>query len=317
MLLRCPVTAWCARSCLLWLLPPILVLMAAATSCTGTRLKSVTPLQTDEAGPSAEVDSRQGRMVALIIGNNAYSSVPLPTSVNDARVMEGVLRGAGFQVLKQTDVKRKMFRQLVREFSDLVLRTPGAVAVFYYSGHGVQVNGRNYMIPIDADISNEADVEDDGVPLDNILARLDMAKSSPNIVILDACRNNPFEKKLKGFQKGLATTGAPPGTLIAYATSPNKVAQSGPQGGVSPFTFVLAQEMNVPGADILAVFKATARRVIELTRGEQTPYLEMPAYFPEFSFRQASSPVVGLPPAGIPAGPLPRDHPPAVPPSPF
>lgn len=222
--------------------------------------------------------------VALVVGNGAYKSAPLSTSINDAQAMDEALKTLSFDVVQRTDVSRREFRILIRGFGDR-LRKSGAVGLFYYSGHGMQVNGRNYMIPIDADIQSEVDVEDDGVTVDSVLAQMEAANSNPNIVILDACRDNPFEKRFKSTQKGLASIGAPGGTLIAYATAPGEVADSGPPRGNSPFTAILVREIVMPAPNAWVTFNRVAKRVIDITGGQQKPYLEISAYFPDFSFK--------------------------------
>lgn len=198
--------------------------------------------------------------VALVIGNAAYPTAPLSNPRNDANAMQETLTTLGFDVTKRVDAGRKEMRAIIRQFGERLQR-PGTVALFFYSGHGNQVNGRNYMIPVDADVRSEIDIESDGVFVGEVLQTMEASNSSVNIVILDACRDNPYEKSFKTMSKGLARMEAPNGTLIVYATAPGAVADNGPAGGYSPFTAALIDAIARPDISALDMFNEVERSV--------------------------------------------------------
>lgn len=171
--------------------------------------------------------------IALVIGNGAYEEGPLDNPPRDAELMAETLRDLDFAVTFEKNVDQRTMKRLIAAFGDRLRETSDAVAFFYYSGHGMQVKGRNYMIPVDARIHDEPDVEIDGVSAWRVLTNMEYAQTTMNVVVLDACRNNPFEKRFKSPQEGvgLAPMQAPAGTLIAYATAPGDVADPGPRGG--------------------------------------------------------------------------------------
>ncbi len=169
---------------------------------------------------TGDVTNGAEKRVALVIGNAAYPGAgALRNPANDARDFAGKLRRLGFDVMVRTDVRQKEMLRALTEFGDRV--QSGSEALFFYAGHGMQVRGRNYLIPIDAEIRNESSVSSEAVDVDQLLDKLAPARLS--MVILDACRNNPFERRFRGGGQGLAQINAPTGTLIAYATAPGKV----------------------------------------------------------------------------------------------
>jgi uncharacterized caspase-like protein len=164
----------------------------------------------------------------------------------------------------QRDMKR-----LIREFGQK-LKTGGS-GLFYYAGHGVQSKGRNYLIPVDADIQSEAEVEDSGVDASLVLNYMDDAQNGLNIVILDACRNNPFSRSFRSASEGLAQVDAPTGTLIAYATAPGRVASDGTgQNGL--YTSELLKQMRVPGLSATEMFMRVRAEVMKQTANKQVPW---------------------------------------------
>ncbi|NJD88394.1 MAG: hypothetical protein FIB05_10295 [Betaproteobacteria bacterium] len=206
--------------------------------------------------------------VALVIGNAAYPAAPLRNPVNDANAIAARLRAMGFEVTLRTDVTQREFTRAVSQFGQAL--KPGSVALFYYAGHGMQVRGRNFLVPVDADIQSEASARSESVDLDLVLEQLGPARLS--MVILDACRNNPFEGKFRSTRgSGLAQVDAPKGTLLAYATAPGKVASDG-DGANGLYTAELLRAMQVPGAKVEEVFKAVRVNVIKATAGEQVPW---------------------------------------------
>ncbi len=235
----------------------------------------------------AVVDKR----IALIIGNAAYPGAgALRNPANDARDVAAKLKRLGFEVMLRTDLKQKELLRSLTEFGDKL--QPGSEALFFYAGHGMQVRGRNYLIPVDAEIKSESSVSSEAVDLDQLLDKLAPARLS--MVILDACRNNPFERRFRGGGQGLAQVNAPTGTLIAYATAPGRVAADG-DGRNGLYTAELLAAMEVPGIRIEDVFKRVRTNVIRKSNDAQTPW-ESSSLTGDFYFRMPDK--AGAPPLG-------------------
>ena len=147
----------------------------------------------------------------------------------------------------------------------------GGVGLFYFSGHGMQVDGRNYLIPVDAEVDAEADVEYEAVEAGRVLAKMETAQNEMNIVILDACRNNPFARSFRNTSNGLATLNAPTGTFIAYATSPGSVASDG-KGDNGLYTGELIKHMKTKGLKVEEVFKRVRNDVKIKSNNKQVPW---------------------------------------------
>lgn len=220
--------------------------------------------QTGSATPAA------AKRIALVIGNGAYTSAPpLKNPPNDAREMAATLKALGFDVTSGTNVNQRDMKRLIREFG-MKLKGGGS-GLFYYAGHGVQSKGRNYLIPVDANIQSEAEVEDSGVDAALVLNFMDDAQNGLNIVILDACRNNPFSRSFRSASDGLAQVDAPTGTLIAYATAPGRVASDGTgQNGL--YTAELLKQMQVPGLTATEMFMRVRAEVMKQTGSKQVPW---------------------------------------------
>jgi uncharacterized caspase-like protein len=212
---------------------------------------------------------RRERRLALVIGNGKYPTAPLRNPPNDARAMAHALRNVGFDVVTHENLGQKEMRRAILEFGGRLVS--GGVGLFYFSGHGLQVSGRNYMIPVDAVINAENEVEVEAVDVASVLARLETAKNRLNIVILDACRDNPFARSFKSTARGLASIDAPSGTLIAYATAPGKLARDG-EGPNGLYTGELVKAIPVPRLKIEEVFKRVRQAVMEQSNGEQVPW---------------------------------------------
>jgi hypothetical protein len=210
------------------------------------------------------------KRIALVIGNGVYTSAPpLRNPPNDARDMAATLRALGFDVMSGINVSQREMKRLVREFGQKL--KAGGSGLFYYAGHGVQSKGRNYLIPIDANIQSEAEVEDSGVDAALVLNYMDDAQNGLNIVILDACRNNPFSRSFRSASDGLAQVDAPTGTLIAYATAPGRVASDGTgQNGL--YTSELLKQMQVPGLSATEMFMRVRAEVMKQTANKQVPW---------------------------------------------
>lgn len=218
--------------------------------------------------------------VALVIGNAAYPGVgALKNPVNDATDMAEKLRTLGFDVILRTDVRQKEMLRSLTEFGDKI--RPGSEALFFYAGHGMQVRGRNYLIPVDADIRSESSVSSEAVDVDQLLDKLTPARLS--MVILDACRNNPFERSFRGGGQGLAQINAPTGTLIAYSTAPGRVAADG-DGRNGLYTEQLLAAIDTPGIKVEDVFKRVRAQVVRKSQDAQTPW-ESSSLTGDFYFR--------------------------------
>lgn len=219
------------------------------------------------------------RRVALVIGNGAYPSAPLKNPANDARDMAIALRKLGFEVIEKINAPQKEMNRAIAQFGDKL--NANTVALFFYAGHGMQVRGKNYLLPIDAQISSESSVRAETVDVDAVLDQF--AASPLNVVILDACRNNPFERRFRSTGGGLAQMDAPKGTLIAYATAPGKVASDG-EGRNGLYTQELLKQLQTPELSVEAVFKRVRAGVARATGDAQIPW-EASSLTGEFYFR--------------------------------
>ncbi|HEX4891957.1 MAG TPA: caspase family protein [Hyphomicrobiaceae bacterium] len=218
---------------------------------------------------------------ALVVGNSKYASNPLANPGNDAEAIAKALTSVGFSVTKLVDADAATFRRAIVTFGR-TLRTTEGVGLFYYAGHGVQIDGENYLIPVAADIQQARDAIAEGISLGEVLRTMDSAANRINIVVLDACRNNPYSSGTRGAQ-GLAPVSAPAGTLIAFSTAPGTVALDG-DGGRSPYSAALAEMIPASGIVLEEVFRQTRRRVLAATEGRQTPW-EHSSLTREFHFR--------------------------------
>ena len=214
-------------------------------------------------------EMKRERRVALVIGNGGYQDAPLRNPPNDARLMTRTLKDLGFEVIEGYDLDQKGMKQAVLQFGERL--KGGGVGLFYYAGHGMQIRGRNYLIPTRHDIEGEQDVEVEAIDVGWVLAKMGRNQNRLNIVILDACRNNPFERSFRSAHRGLASISAPTGTLIAYATAPGSVAADG-AGSNGTYTEALVRTMGSPGLGLEKIFKQTRRAVRETTQGQQTPW---------------------------------------------
>lgn len=208
--------------------------------------------------------------LALIIGNSDYKNSPLRNPVNDASDMARELKNLGFEVFSHTNLDQNEMKRAIREFGKK-LKDNGGIGLFYYAGHGVQVKGVNFLIPVDAQANSEEDVEYESVEAGFVLAQMEAAGNSLNIVILDACRNNPFARLYRSADKGLAQMNAPSGTLIAYSTAPGSVAADG-TGENGVYTAELLKQMKMPNLSIEDVFKQVRIAVRSQTQNKQTPW---------------------------------------------
>jgi TPR repeat protein len=214
------------------------------------------------------------KRIALVIGNSAYQNVThLDNPKNDAALMARTLKELGFTLIgdgAMLNLDKAAMDTAVQTFGQ---QMQGAeVALFYYAGHGVQIRGSNYLVPVNANPTREADVDFQMVDLNLVLRQMGVSGTRLNLVILDACRNNPFGSGgMRGSEPGLAQVRAPEGTLISYATQPGNVAQDGADGD-SPYTKALAATIRRPGLDIFRTFNEVGLAVKHATGGEQQPW---------------------------------------------
>lgn len=208
--------------------------------------------------------------LALVIGNGDYRKAPLFNPVNDAKDMASILKKLGFKVIHLENSYHKSMKRAIRKFG-IQLRENGGVGIFYYAGHGIQVKGRNYIIPINAEIETESDVQFEAIDVGRVLGKMEDAKNDLNIVLLDACRDNPFARSFRTSSQGLARMDAPTGTLIAYATAPGSVAADG-EGRNGVYTKYLLRHMVKPGIKIEDVLKRVRIDVMQESAGRQVPW---------------------------------------------
>jgi TPR repeat protein len=231
--------------------------------------------------------------IALVIGNGAYRDSPLRNPVNDAKAMASALRDCGFQVDLILDAGRKQMLDAVRTFGQRL--TSGGVGLFYYAGHGMAVRGANYLIPVGADIATEEDVQSEGLDANTVLARMDTAKNRLNLLILDACRNNPFARSFRSASRGLAQMEAPSGTFIAFATAPGSTAADG-EGVNGLYTQQLLKTLREPGLKVEEVFKKVRIGVKQASHDQQVPW-DSSSLTGDFYFQAgAASPSLSQPP---------------------
>jgi hypothetical protein len=233
--------------------------------------------------------SSAGRL-ALLIGNSAYTSGGnLRNPVNDVRDIKAALEELGFRVIKYENCTQRSMKEAIDDFGEEL--RGHEVGLFFYAGHGVQVGGENYLVPVDAKLQSEKVVEYDCVRADRVLAMMEGAGSKTNIVIIDACRDNPFERSWRrgGASRGLAFMNAPSGALIAYATAPGRTAGDG-TGRNGVYTAALLDHVRTAGITIEQMFKRVRVTVEERTNKAQTPW-ESTSLRGEFYFLAGGTPV--------------------------
>jgi len=236
----------------------------------------IPPVATKPLEPKKPAAPVPQQRTALIIGNSNYRMAPLRNPVNDALAMADVLKGLDFEVMSYTNVGQKDMEDALRQFGKK-LTAKGGVGLFYFAGHGMQVKGANYLIPVDGNIFKEQDIKYESVELNRVMTEMEYAGTRMNIVILDACRNDPFSKFRSSFRtmtnsRGLARIEmAPYGTFIAFATAPGSVAADG-FGFNGLYTQELVKAVKMPGLKIEDVFKRVRTQVRKQSGGEQIPW---------------------------------------------
>jgi len=243
-------------------------IVATATNSCGTTTQTYhvtyTPRKTD-------IVQTQNR-VALVIGNSKYYKNPLDNPANDASDVSTSLRSLGFDVKTIINGTKQEMNKAISELSSR--GSAGGVVLFYYAGHGIQKDGRNYLIPVDVELRSAADIEYECTDVGRVLSNMELSGCTMNILVLDACRDNPFERSWSRSSRssGLSTVNAPKGTFIAYATSPGNVANDG-QGRNSPYTKAFLQTLQVPGLSLFDFFQQVQSTVMRETGDTQIPWV--------------------------------------------
>jgi hypothetical protein len=229
------------------------------------------------AGLASATPVRAEKRVALVIGNSAYSNtVPLTNPGNDVADIAAALRRLDFQVIEGRDLDKRSMERTVRQFA---VELPGTdVALFYYAGHGMQIGGQNYLVPTDAKLSGEGDLDFESVPLSLVMKQMER-EARTSLVLLDACRDNPLSRNLARSMgtraaqvgQGLAEVRTGVGTLIGFSTQPGSVSLDG-TGRNSPYAAALLDHIEVPGKDVSAVLVSVRNDVLKATSGRQVPW---------------------------------------------
>lgn len=257
-------------------------LLTPGQAQTGTGGTMAAPAPRNVLAP-ADAAPRAGsaQRLALVIGNSAYQDAPLSNPVNDARAIAKVLQESGFGVILRENSDQRNMLAALREFGDRL--HGGGTGLFYYAGHGMQIKGRNYLIPVGARIEREDEVAYSAIDAQAVLDKMETAGNLTNIMILDACRNNPFLRSSRSAQGGLAQMDAPIGTLLAYATAPGAVASDG-SGDNGLYTQHLLTAIGQPNSRVEDVFKQVRANVRRDSQGRQVPW-ESTSLEGDFYFR--------------------------------
>lgn len=223
--------------------------------------------------------------IALVIGNSEYPNAPLKNPGNDATAFSTELKLLGFEVIHYNNASRKVFREAIHEFGEKLNANKG-IGLFYYAGHGMQSDGVNYLVPVDAIVEKDYDIQDECIRADVVLRMMEMNNNPMNIIILDACRNNPYVKSSsRSMGQGLAQPeSAPSGSIIAFATAPGKTASDG-IGANGLYTQELIKAMRKPGLSIEQIFKEVRINVSKLSGDKQVPW-ENSSLMGDFFFRK-------------------------------
>ncbi|MEB3212738.1 MAG: caspase family protein [Leptolyngbyaceae bacterium] len=262
-----------------------------------------------------QLAQQQQSRVALVIGNSTYDDAPLANPANDAAAIKDALERLGFEVIFETNLDWHSMDRAIEDFSEQL--QPGGVGLFYFAGHGVQVNGENFLIPVDAQLRQQRHVDREAVSLNTVLDFMENSESTVNVVIIDACRDNPFYRTWNRSisDSGLAEVEFPPeGTIISFATEPGNVAEDG-DGRHSPFTAALLEHLDEP-IDIGLMFRQVRSTVLEKTEGFQRPRTD-DSLVGQFSLSPSTN-VSALPsPSPAELTPIPRVRPLAPSPTPI
>lgn len=237
---------------------------------------------------TSPVDSAKGKRVALIIGNSQYINSPLANPVNDAKAMSSSLANLGFEVIEVLDLDKAHMQRAASTFIKKIENAE--VGLFFFAGHGMQVKGKNYLIPVNHGISSEKSVPKESFSANDLMRDMERTKVKTSIIILDACRNNPFETASRSFgssSTGLARMDAPTGSIVIYATAPGRTASDG-KGKNGLFTGHFLNNLHTPGASIYDISIATRRAVMAASKGKQVPW-ELSSLVEQFYFQPSDT----------------------------
>ncbi|GAB6051204.1 hypothetical protein JCM17960_00240 [Magnetospira thiophila] len=219
-------------------------------------------------------NAEAAKRVALVVGNDSYATLPnLNNARRDARDVAAKLKALGFQVILHLDAGERQMGRAMADFENKL--AGGDAGLVFYAGHGVQADGHNWLIPSDARVEDETDLPYEAIDAADFLTRMQRAGAPVNIVILDACRDNPLPKRKRSAARGLSVTAVPAvqGIAMLFSAGPGEAAQDGARGGNGVFTGALLKSLDQPGLTVEQVFKETARQVNRATLGQQTPWI--------------------------------------------
>jgi uncharacterized caspase-like protein len=219
--------------------------------------------------------------IALLIGNSKYSKAKVKSPENDALLLAEELKEKGFDVIACTNLTIREMKIQMQEFEDKLKQING-IALFFYSGYGLQFNGQNYLVPIDAQINKEQDIELEAIDIQKLIGEMEIAKNALNLIILDASRENPFSKIVKKKDNGLAIIDPPLGTLVAYSTTPGNYSVEN-DGDNSLYIRELVRAIKMPGLKMEEIFKKVRKQVYKKTNGLQSTW-ENSSLFNDFYF---------------------------------
>lgn len=242
-------------------------------------------------GVSFGIVADENKRYALVIGNSDYEYAYLKNPVNDAKALAEALSRLGFETQLLLDADQQTIEKQIDVLGKKI--RSGGTGLFYFAGHGVEVSGDNYLIPVGSQILSEQDVKYKAVALGQVMDRMQFANNSLNIIILDACRNNPLPRSVRSGRRGLANVDAPKGSIVAYSTAPGSVAADG-EGKHSPYTRELIAKIQTQNLKIEDVFKEVLRGVHEETAGKQTPWVSS-SFVGDFYFTQPVSITINQP----------------------
>lgn len=259
-----------------------LAMLLAGFAC-GSLIAAIPPAQ-NSRGLQTEALADSGRRVAMVIGNDGYDEAPLHNAVNDATAMEAALAdaGVGFKVSRTLNAPRDRF---IQDFGRFIRDIqPGDTVLLYYAGHAIQIDGENYLIPVGFSASTQFEAKNNAISLNYLLKEINRAQARATIVVLDACRNNPYSGT-RG-SNGLHSVETARGTLIAFAAQPDHLASDNPSGTHGLFTSALLEELKIPGLTIDSVFNFTRQKVDDESHGGQVPFTNT-GLLGDFFFRPA------------------------------
>lgn len=247
----------------------LFALLGSLAAISPTPAQAPQPTRAVLVKAASQQSTPQEARVALVIGNGAYTVAPLKNPVNDARAMTASLERCGFAVAELENATRDQMVKALRKFGNDL--QGGGVGLFYFAGHGLQVKGHNYLMPVGGEFAGEEEVAYGALDADAVLAKLEMAGNRLNLMILDACRNNPFTTGSRSVSAGLAQMDAPAGSYIAFATAPGRTAADG-TGSNGLYTQHLLANLETPGLKVEDIFKRVRNGVMADTHNSQVPW---------------------------------------------